>query len=190
MDPQKNVNPAAPAATDEDKDLQQQTEAPQDTGLNAPQDGAGVTSDSAANPAADESTPGVTPDAAANTATPDQATVNAESATPAPSAEVTDAVDPAGQQPSIASDPTGPTENPMTGSVTPTSVTGTAPDMSTPPVDANQNPLPTQVPGQQFEQGVPATAPVAAPHGDKKTVLVLLVVAVVLIAAIAALYLM
>lgn len=189
MDPQKNVNPAAPAATDEDKDLRPQTDVPQYTGLNAPQDGAGVTSDGA-SPAGDESTPGVTPDAAVNTPVPDRATVNAEPVTPAPSADVTNAVDPAGEQPSIASDPASPAENPMTGSVTPTSVTGTTPDMSTPPVDASQSPLPTQAPGQQFEQGVPATAPVAAPRGDKKTVLVLLVVAVVLIAAIAALYLM
>lgn len=188
MDPQKNVNPAAPAATDEDKDLRPQTDAPQDTGLNTTQDSDGVTSDSI-NPVDDTTTPGATPDAAVNTPVPDQATVNAEPASPMPSPEVTSAVDPAGQQPSIASDAGSPA-NPIAGSVTPTSVTGTAPDMSNPPVDAGQSPLPSEAPSQQFEQGVPATAPVAAPRNEKKTVLVLLVVAVVLVAAIAALYLM
>jgi hypothetical protein len=40
------------------------------------------------------------------------------------------------------------------------------------------------------DPNVPAVAPVAAPHNDKKTIFVLLGVAIVLIAAIAVLYFM
>jgi hypothetical protein len=186
MDPQKNVNPAAPAASDEEKDLNSQAGAPEQdvTNVSSADNATPQEAGADAGLGSEPVTPSTSP--TAPTVTPDATDPLGAAAPTNPTTGDTPAEGPV-DQPSIAS------ETPVSdASSAPADVTGLTPDPSTPPVDAAPSPLPgnTDQPAS-FEQGVPATAPAAVPHGgDKKTVFVLLGVAVVLIAAIAALYLM
>ncbi|HEU4914598.1 MAG TPA: hypothetical protein VFT16_04310 [Candidatus Saccharimonadales bacterium] len=166
MDPQKNVNPTA---SDEEKVTTPLADAPQEP--------------------------------ATPTETPEEAlpTPNMEDESPASATPVTDAAEGGDeQQASLASTPdTTPVATPEQPSseVAPSADANPAPPVSEatmPQSDAPtdlQAPLgdSTVTPGTE-PSAMPPVAPAAVPHNDKKTIFVLLAVAVVLIAAIAVLY--
>lgn len=187
MEPQKNVNPAA---SDEDKGLsassasQADAPTPIDPAATASPDatGGGMGNVSDASVASDSS--GVTPPADSSskagtgvpadltaTMTPDEPS-GSVSASADSSVPVTASV-PSATDSSVPADSTVATPNPATST-----------DLA--PADTSSNP----VTPPSVDSGIPAAAPVVAPHNDKKTVFILLAVAVVLIAAIAILYFM
>jgi hypothetical protein len=159
MDPKNNANPVAP-------DDEQKT-----TGADTPQDiMAGLGNEAPTTDGTSTEAPAVPPTSeptADPNKLPDDMAVNTTPDNTAPTMDT---------QPSIASEEPA---APVGSSVTPDNM----PPADGMPTDTNPNPV---IPGAT--DSVPPTAPTPVPNNDKKTIMVLGVVAVVLLAAIAILY--
>lgn len=189
MDPQKNVNPTA---SDENNDVYSQASPNQ-----AP---ASVTSDSTSPAFA---APNTTGDQADLTYANNDSTIGTSAVDSNVGVNVNNTTNPAdialGDEPasSVDSNTSAPTANSYAVS-TPEVLTtshNTASNVNSglgPVPEAAPAPLPghTVAPGSDPASTVPTTLPIVTPRSDKKTILVLACVAVVLIAAIAALYFM
>lgn len=192
MDPQKNVNPAA---SDEDKETAPQTESTQEpTTPTTPAD-ISMSSDPTADaaPKDDETAPVTDTTPTTDATAPTDVVMGGDQSadTPAPADVNTPAIDPMATSPATPTPDQQPADGMPTPEAVPTaSVTGIAP----PPADDNMLDPQTPLGGASVtpaDNNLPATAPAALPHTtDKKTIFILLGVAVVLIAAIAVLYFM
>jgi hypothetical protein len=176
MDPKNNANPAAP---DDEQNTPPQADAQQDAMPSLGDETVQGTDVGNGSPA-----PAVTPEDTSADASSASVPEEAPAVTPDTSSNSPEVAFGAGTEPSIASEePAAKTEDvmPPAPDVAPESTAGAASDINTP---TQTMPSDQQVPSD----AVPPVAPTPTPGNDKKTILVLGVVAAILLVAIAVLY--